>query len=154
MTRKKWALNGLAAELRVDRRRVVTIVEGVEPADHDARGNPQYWLRDVVDALFDNDKLDPQQERAKLDVAKREAQVMKNAVDAGELIPASEVELSWGKLAGAMRAKMLNIPTGLAAEVAAEKDVAKCEQLLRERVHEALAELSEMEPKELEAEGE
>jgi len=146
MQKSEWSLNAAAVELRVDRRRIAKLAEDLEAAGHDGHGHPTYWLRDLVDALFANDRLDPQQEKAKLDKERRKAQEMKNAVDERELIPASEVEARWSAILGAVRARLLNLPTGKAPEVAVESDPAACEKLLREGVYEALQELSEWKP--------
>lgn len=58
--------------------------------------------------------LDPQQERAQLDRARREIADIQRAKMLAELIPADVVQNHWSRLIGNARARLLNIPGNLA----------------------------------------
>lgn len=77
--------------------------------------------------------------KAKADMAEMEREQMANA-----LIPASDVERAWIEVVANMRAKMLSIPTTAAADAQAAPTLAEAKQVLKVKVNEALAELSEM----------
>lgn len=77
--------------------------------------------------------------KAKADMAEMEREQMANA-----LIPAADVERAWIEVVANMRAKMLSIPTTAAADAQAAPTLAEAKQVLKVRVNEALAELSEM----------
>jgi len=77
--------------------------------------------------------------KAKADMAEMEREQMANA-----LIPAADVERAWIEVVANMRAKMLSIPTTAAADAQAAPTLAEAKQVLKVKVNEALAELSEM----------
>ena len=77
--------------------------------------------------------------KAKADMAEMEREQMANA-----LIPAVDVERAWIEVVSNMRAKLLAIPTTAAADAQAAATLAEAKQVLKEKINEALAELSEM----------
>ncbi len=90
-----------------------------------------------------SESLDPQQERAALDNARRREVELRLREREGELIPAAVVEESWLKMIAVFRAKLLVLPNKLSPLLAAEYDAAKVSGLLESALHEAMAALSE-----------
>jgi hypothetical protein len=86
--------------------------------------------------------LDPVREKALLDRAKRRKVDIEIQEKLKKLIPAEKVAEEWGKMVGAFRSKLLNLPKKLAPKVCATKDVNKIEKILTAECHEALQELA------------
>lgn len=101
----------------MDRRALGRRLTGLAPVRVDGRSK-LYLLRDVVTHLFqrgeDGTLLDPQQERAKLDAARREHQELANAERRGDLLDRQEVLAEWQQLVSNARAKLLALPVKLA----------------------------------------
>ena len=142
MTRQKWSVSAAAAELQLDRRRVAGALDDTAPAGT-AQGHPTYWLADIVRALFDKSGLNPTEEKAKLDRARREKVELEVGELSGKLLDAEAVKEEWSRLVMNFRARMLALPTSLAPAVAVEGDVVACAALLKATVYEALTELSQ-----------
>ncbi len=94
-------------------------------------------------------KLDPQQERAALDRARREAVEMDNKRKSGELVPVDEVTEAWGKLVTNTRAKLLGLPTRLAPRLLSQREMRDIERTLKDAIYECLQALSETDPDEI-----
>lgn len=116
MQAKLWTINGLATELRIDRRALARKLEGLKPAKATQRTDGstiRYWfLADVAEHLQrpshgGTEELDPARERALLDRARREAQELQNSEARGKLIPSEVVVLLGIGLVKAARAKFL-----------------------------------------------
>lgn len=86
--------------------------------------------------------LDPQQERAALDAARRRLAEIEIAKREGELVETEIVQSRWCELAARVRSKMLNLPNRLAVETAAMTDYATVERSARALIHETLSELA------------
>ena len=82
--------------------------------------------------------------RARLTKAKADMAEMEREQMADRLIPAADVEKAWGDVVANMRAKMLSIPTVAAADAKSAQTLAEAKQVLKEKIHDALAELSEV----------
>lgn len=82
--------------------------------------------------------------RARLTKAKADMAEMEREQMANRLIPAADVEKAWTDVVANMRAKMLSIPTVAAADAQAAQTLSEAKQVLKERIHDALAELSEV----------
>lgn len=82
--------------------------------------------------------------RARLTKAKADMAEMEREQMANRLIPAADVEKAWTDVVANMRAKMLSIPTVAAADAQSAQTLAEAKQVLKERIHDALAELSEV----------
>lgn len=80
--------------------------------------------------------------KAKADMAEMEKEQMAN-----RLIPAADVGDAWEAMVSNMRAKMLSLPTKVATAVFVSEDVSETKRIIKEQVHEALAELSTIEVK-------
>ena len=101
-----------------------------------------YRLADVVNAMLEGDRLDLQQERAKL--AQRQTERTEIQIDEmkGHLVDAEEVKTAWTNMAAACRAKLLAIPTKMAGEVMALETLQEVQDVLKSQVYEALSELA------------
>lgn len=88
--------------------------------------------------------LDPQQERAQLDRARREVVELQRAKMQAELIPADIVQSHWEKLVGNARAKILNLPGRMATSLGGQNPTAaQIAETARELIYEALQELAQ-----------
>ena len=65
-----------------------------------------------------------------------------------EYVAIKEVEKFWTDVLGAARAKLLAMPTTLAAILAPERETKICQQVIENNVHEVLTELATYNPKE------
>lgn len=64
----------------------------------------------------------------------------------GTLVLAADVVSAWEDVLGALKGKLLSIPTKAAPVVSAESDTALCQTILEDLMNEALEELSNYEP--------
>ena len=99
------------------------------------------WYRDAMNS--DAGDLDLTKERALLTRAQRKLKQIDIKIRNGEYISAEEVGREWCNIAANVRAKLLNLPSKMAAEVAAESNRGRCQQILKKQVYEALTELSQ-----------
>lgn len=90
-----------------------------------------------------NESLDPQQERALLDRARRREVELRLREREGELIPASVVEAEWVRLVSTFRQRLLALPSRVSPLVAAESDVSKVHGIIEGLLHECMTALSE-----------
>lgn len=97
--------------------------------------------RDERRAAEGDGQLDLAQERAQLARAQRIKTEQETRVRAGELVLAADVTRAWQAMVGAVRARLLGLPSGAAPQVAAEESPAKCRAILKEMVRECLEEL-------------
>lgn len=75
--------------------------------------------------------------RLKADAAEREAKLA-----AGQLVPAADIEAAWLKVALAVRSRVLQIPSKVAARVVALRTPADAQAFLQKEVHAALVEIA------------
>ncbi len=80
-------------------------------------------------------KLTAEAELAELDLSKEQ----------GKVVAIEETEISWTEVLGAVRSKILSLPTTMAAQVAVETDQKIVKELLTNAVEQALTELSAIE---------
>jgi len=85
---------------------------------------------------FDNARL----RKMVADAKKREIEVKKLE---GDLIPADKVAEAWTTILGAVRAKLLSIPTKMAPLVLAADDLAEAQEIIKGQIYEVLNELSQ-----------
>jgi len=64
----------------------------------------------------------------------------------GTLVIAADVVQAWEEVLGALKGKLLSIPTKAAPVVSSEAEAAKCQNILEDLMNEALEELSNYEP--------
>ncbi len=103
-----------------------------DPQDVDPKDDPEV---DSAFRVFNKAKAFKEQVRAKhaeLDLKKR----------MGDLIDAKEAEAAWGQAIMTVRNKALLLPGELAAKLAAESDVAACEEILKVGIYEMLSDLA------------
>jgi len=123
----------------MDRRTVKKRLADIAP-DSEYRYSSVEALRQI----YIPSALDPQQERAQLDRARREIADIQKAKMQGELIPADIVQAHWEKLVGNARAKLLNIPGRLAVSLGGQSpSAAQVAEAARELIYEALRELAQ-----------
>lgn len=105
------------------------------------------WLRrrhlSGLTVIGSGETLDYNAERARLTKAQADKTELEVEVLRGSLIPAEKVEEVWGGMLGAFRARCLSIPTKAAHAVLAADDLADAEAILKNHIHEALAELAD-----------
>lgn len=87
--------------------------------------------------------LDPQQERALLDRARRREVELRLQEREGVLIPADRVEETWIRLVHTFRARMLILPSKLSPLLARESDAGVISGIIEGMLYEAMTELSE-----------
>jgi len=90
----------------------------------------------------DGEVLDLNQERARLARAQTSRQELAIQRERGELLPAPLITVTWQSLVGAARARLLAIPSKLAARLASENRVPVIQAELQREVYEALNELA------------
>ena len=64
----------------------------------------------------------------------------------GELVPAEDVVNAWNDVLGALKSKLLSIPTKGAPILSTESKAGTCQKILEDLINEALEELSNYEP--------
>lgn len=64
----------------------------------------------------------------------------------GTLVVAADVVHAWEEVLGALKGKLMSIPTKAAPVVSAEPEAAQCQHILEDLMNEALEELSNYEP--------
>lgn len=99
-------------------------------------------LRAVAANRIPTGELDPSQEKAQLDRARRLEVEQRLAEREGRLLPADEVADAWVAQVRTARAKLLAIPSRVAYGVVECKDLRQAELLLKRAIYEALAELA------------
>jgi phage terminase Nu1 subunit (DNA packaging protein) len=83
------------------------------------------------------------QSRARREAAEANLAELKLAEQRGQLVRAADVRASYAKRAAGLREALLQIPSRLAAVMAAETDQAKCHDLLQDELHGVLASLTD-----------
>lgn len=131
-------VNGLATLTNIDRRTIKKRLVGMTP-----NYQGEYPAPDALRAIYNPDQLDATQEKAKLDLARREMVELNMQVKRAELIPANIVQTYWEQMAGNCRARLLNLPGRLATAVTGAPTLQEAERKARELVYEALTELAE-----------
>lgn len=146
MTRQLWSISGLAVELDKDRRFIGQAVKDLVPVVQGKRS--LYYLSDVVAAMMGRDDLDLTAEKARLAKAQADKTEIEVAQKRYLLIDADDVRDVWGIQIANVRAKLLGIGHTVAPQVAIEKGVPACRDIIDGRVYEALGELRDFDPAE------
>lgn len=134
--------NNMAIMLGRDRGTIKRII-----ADHSIEGRKygawEYFkVADVVNAMVEGDRLDLQQERAKLAKRQTEKAEIQIAQMRGDLIDATEVEARWTRLVANCRAKLLAIPTKIAPDILSMDNLAQVQDAVKTVLYEAMRELA------------
>lgn len=130
-------LNKLVELTSKDRRTILKRIASLAP---DASNT--YDSAEALRLIFNPDLLDPNQERAKLDAERREITEIKKRILLRELIPADAVQTHWSNMVANTRAKLLNLPSRLAAVSVGVPTIQEAERHATDLIHEALLELS------------
>lgn len=104
------------------------------------------WLveREIAKRLpAGSESLDPQQERALLDRARRLEVEQRLEEKAGESIPAAVVEETWIRIVHTFRARLLVLPSKLSPLLARESDAGVISGIIEGMLYEAMTELAE-----------
>lgn len=143
---QEWTVSGLAVELKMDARRLGQMLEGLQPHRTSGSGKrvrQYYWLRDVFDWLQSGDNaLDPQQEAAKLNEARRIKLEIQTSMLRGELCRTDDVEKLWADHIANCKNRLRAIPHKAAHQIMAAADHAEGLRILESAIYEALDELS------------
>lgn len=118
---------------------------GLEPEPGERRA--QLWpsdeaLRAIYNGGRDGEQLDAQQEKARLDRARRIAQELANAKLRGELIEIDKVVEIVSEDYSNLRSKLLALPMKLAGPLAKAPTVKQCHLIVQDGIYGALEELS------------
>ena len=136
-------VNHLADLTGLDRRTVTRRLSSVPGV---LEGDARKWdTREALPILYGagpEDRLDPAQEKAQLDRARRLAVETESRVRNGELLEAAEVQALWVSHVGIAKGRLLALPSRLAPAVIGLGDLRTIEAVIREAIHEALTELS------------
>lgn len=98
-------------------------------------------LRKVAANHMTADGLDLQAERARLAKEQADQKEMENAVERGDLVYINDIVKQFEDQLQKAKVKVLAVPTKVAAEVHAAKEVKECKEIIEEAVKEALSEL-------------
>jgi hypothetical protein len=146
MTAKTWSLNGLATELKMDRRSLSRILEGCTytAETHGKRSERRYAMVDVIRYLTRTAaaRLDLNQERARLAKAQADAEELRVRQRRGELVDASHVRDTAFAGARVARDRIMALPDRLAPILAAEDDEHKTFTILAAECRQTCAELA------------
>lgn len=144
----EFTASSLSVELRMDRRKVGQLLEGLEPHRKDDRGS-YYYLRDVFDHINSRSQaagqLDPEQEQAKLAEARRHKLELETRVLRGELIYLDQAAKMWADHITNCKTRLRAIPHKTAHRVMAATEHADGLRLLQNEIEEALNELAGIE---------
>lgn len=137
---KAHSVSALATLLRLDRRTITRVVEGLEPAGT-RRGHPTFALSDVLRVLLagrESDRGDVTLAEARRRRAAAEARIaeIELARMEGEMVPIDDTVRVVGEAASLMRSKILQIPIRVALDdaVLRERLTAACHEALQELV--------------------
>lgn len=139
-------LSWLAVELRRDRRSLARDIEDLPPDSVRKVGGKterRWFLSRVVEHLArsnDADELDAEAELAGLRFEQKNKTALENAAKRGQLLDAGLVYRAWETLLVGIRARMLSVPTKLAAELAVIADANAIRARLTDEITEILAE--------------
>jgi phage terminase Nu1 subunit (DNA packaging protein) len=139
-------LSWLAVELRIDRRTLARELEGLPPdtvSQGKGRADRRWLLARVVEHLRGNsqgDGYDAEAELGRLRFEQANKTALENAVRSGQLLDVGLVYRAWEMLLVGIRARMLSVPTKLAAELAVIQDSNAIRSRLTDEITEILAE--------------
>ncbi len=101
-----------------------------------------YKMSDVVNSMMEGDRLDLQQERAKLAKKQTEKAGLQIKQMESILIDREEVKESWTKYVSSCRAKLLALPSKMASQVLAADSLQEVQEIIKSHIYEALTELA------------
>lgn len=139
---RKESLNGLAELTGFDRRTIKTRLADLE-SEPGPKGAMLYRTAEALPRLYDRDGsvYDTDKERARLLHHQANIAALDESVKAKQLLPADLVLSRWQDIAATVRARLLSIPSSLAA-VCAEQPAPEVERKAAALVRQALEELA------------
>jgi phage terminase Nu1 subunit (DNA packaging protein) len=150
MQAELWTLSGLAVELGRDRRALASALEGLAPDEQetDAAGRVtrKYRMARVFEHLMGGAAdLDLNAERARLAKAQADTHEANLAVRCGELLERSRVIREVGAMLASFQSRAIVIPDAV-GQLLDPKTARTVVPAVREKIYEALAEMSEYRP--------
>lgn len=150
MQAELWTLSGLAVELSKDRRALAKSLEDLTPdsEDTDAAGRVtrRYRMARVFDHLMGGAAdLDLNAERARLAKAQADTHEANLAARCGELLERSRVLREVGAMLASFQSRAIVIPDAI-GQLIDPKTARIVVPAIREKIHEALAEIAEYRP--------
>lgn len=142
------SITNLVALTGIHRNRLARLLQDL-PCTAGAKGAKVYESVDALRVVYQAnapDRLDPQQERAKLDQARRLEIERKAEVESGLLLRAEEVTAVWVEVARNSKAVLLAIPSRAAPDLLRCTGLKEVEDKLRAAIHDALDLLSSPPP--------
>ncbi|HEX2526912.1 MAG TPA: hypothetical protein VHL31_11540 [Geminicoccus sp.] len=148
MTQRAWSVNGLAAELGLDRRTVAKRLALATPHSVAPDGSPRWLLPEAVKALFaiqdDRRRIDFDEARQRKVAAEAQLAELELARQRGEVVAIEDVGVELEQRYAAVRARLMAMPPKLAPLLCPDEP-ATAQSMIEAAVVEALAELSERE---------
>jgi hypothetical protein len=141
-TAQEWTVLGLSVELGIDRVVLGKKLKGLKPAREDGKSR-FFYMADVFRHLAHGENLDPQQEAAKLNKARREKLEIEKAELIGLVVNINEVADMWTEQITHMKARLLSIPSKATTQILAADTYGEAEKILKAQIREALGELAE-----------
>jgi phage terminase Nu1 subunit (DNA packaging protein) len=142
------SINQLSALTGSTYRTIVARLRDLPPKREDGRS--KYYEPKVALPLIyevgnlDDGKLDPAQERARKDKELADKTAMENAATRGEMLNADRVRIAVQHILGAVRLRLLAIPSKSAPYLLGLKEITQIQAKLTDEIHECLTELSTM----------
>jgi phage terminase Nu1 subunit (DNA packaging protein) len=142
----EFTMSALSVELGIGQRTLARKIGALPP--HRTDGRRRYWRLAAVLSHLEREggaregKLDPAQERARLDRARRQRAELDAAVRRGELVESASVAAAAFSLARGVRDAILSVPSRLASILAAESNAARVEARMTDELRAALAMLA------------
>lgn len=102
--------------------------------------------QDLKEKIIDDDKLDPDEERALLTRRQREKLELELAAMKGKMHFSNDVERVMNDMLANFRAKIIAMPTKVAPILVAKNDISEIQEILQREFFESLTELSCYDP--------
>ena len=137
------SINEIATWTGLDRRTIGRRLESLTPESGPNRSR-LYETRQALPLLYGQgeERLDPGQELARLNAARRRQIDMQNERTAGLLIPKDEVAAAWAENVAIAKGRLLSLPSRVSNEVLRLKTQREIENTLKDAVIAILTELS------------
>jgi hypothetical protein len=140
---QSFSVNSLHLATGMDRGTIQRRLKGIDP-DCDS----EFSLRLILQAFESHgagisEKLDAQQETAKLRKAQRERIEREEDLAKGITLLAGEVEEFWASKLVGIQSKVMIVPGVIAEDIAAESNPDECEKMLESKLSSALKEASD-----------
>ena len=141
------SINQIADLTGMDRTTVSKRLKNMEYRDGAKRAR-LYETRNALPVLYglgvaDGERLDPQQEKARLDKERRLIVELERQQKEGKLVDLDVVRDDWVASVNIAKGRLLALPSRLAPELVTLTDIRKTEDMMRAQLTEVLEELSD-----------